>query len=261
MSDSEDNNSVISVNEENDEINNNFDDNTNNVVKYKKQPTAKFIIKTNINDSDNEDDTEDNINNSRAIDFINISDDEDAYDEVDDDDNDEISQYGGDNDSDEEAENDNDNLEINNANNLHIEDSDTDDDDDDNEEYLQKFNNDNIKNYINDFHPECIIHNSKEIEILTIITRNDDDTIIDPLHKTIPFLTKYERARVLGQRAKQIEHGSNPFVDNAEHIIDSYLIAQQELNEKKIPFIIKRPLPGNSGCEYWKLADLELIIY
>ena len=31
-----------------------------------------------------------------------------------------------------------------------------------------------------------------------------------------------------------------------------------ELNEKKIPFIIRRPLPNNSS-EYWKLQDLEII--
>ena len=31
-----------------------------------------------------------------------------------------------------------------------------------------------------------------------------------------------------------------------------------ELKEKKIPFIIRRPLPDNT-FEYWKLQDLELI--
>ena len=40
---------------------------------------------------------------------------------------------------------------------------------------------------------------------------------------------------------------------------DGYLIAQQELEERKIPFIIKRPLPMGGGCEYWKLNDLEIV--
>ena len=31
-----------------------------------------------------------------------------------------------------------------------------------------------------------------------------------------------------------------------------------ELKEKKIPFIIKRPIPGG-GSEYWNVKDLELI--
>jgi hypothetical protein len=33
----------------------------------------------------------------------------------------------------------------------------------------------------------------------------------------------------------------------------------KELEEKKMPFIIKRPMP-NGGCEYWKLSDLEILI-
>ena len=38
-----------------------------------------------------------------------------------------------------------------------------------------------------------------------------------------------------------------------------YISKIKELEEKKIPFIIKRPLP-NGGCEYWKLADLEILL-
>ena len=47
----------------------------------------------------------------------------------------------------------------------------------------------------------------------------ENGNIIDPLHKTIPFLTKYEYTRVLGQRSKQIEEGaidSNHVRTNAE---------------------------------------------
>ena len=87
-----------------------------------------------------------------------------------------------------------------------------------------------------------------------------DNIIIDPLHKTIPILTKYERARILGQRAKQIESGAKPLVKVPDNIIDGYLIAELELREKKIPFVIKRPLPDGS-CEYWNVKDLEVIIY
>ena len=42
-------------------------------------------------------------------------------------------------------------------------------------------------------------------------------------------------------------------------VIDEYLIATKEFNEKKIPFIIKRPMP-NGGCEYWRFEDLEILI-
>lgn len=139
---------------------------------------------------------------------------------------------------------------------LMVDDDEEDDDYDDN--YLQKFDNEIVKNYINDFHPECLNHNYDEISKLSIIKKNEDGIIIDPLHKTIPYLTKYEKARILGQRAKQIENGSKPFVKVPENIIDSYNIAELELKEKKIPFIIRRPIPGG-GCEYWNIRDLENI--
>jgi len=136
---------------------------------------------------------------------------------------------------------------------------DYDDDDDDYEEnYLHKFDKELIKNYVNEFHPECLNHNYEEIEKLSLIIRNSDGIIVDPLHKTIPYLTKYEKARILGQRAKQIETGAKPLVKVPENIVDSYIIAELELKEKKIPFIIRRPIPGGA-CEYWHLKDLENI--
>ena len=88
------------------------------------------------------------------------------------------------------------------------------------------------------------------------IVRNDDGIVIDPLHTTIPFITRYEKARIIGERAKQIEYGATAMVKVDANVIDGYLIALKEYEEKKIPFIIKRPLP-NGGCEYWKFKDLE----
>jgi DNA-directed RNA polymerase I, II, and III subunit RPABC2 len=140
-----------------------------------------------------------------------------------------------------------------------VDDDDDDDEDEDlNENYLQKFDSEITKNYISEYHPECFLHNYEEIAYLTKVIRNADNIIVDPLHKTIPFLTKYERARVLGQRAKQIEAGSKPFVHVPETVIEGSIIAELELQQKKIPFIIRRPLP-NGGCEYWNLRDLEII--
>jgi len=139
--------------------------------------------------------------------------------------------------------------------------ADEDEDEDENEDnYLQKFDNEINKNYIVEFHPECLNHNSDEVSKLSRVIRDENNIIIDPLHKTIPYLTKYEKARVLGQRAKQIETGSKPFVKVSENIIDSYVIAELELREKKIPFIIKRPIPGGA-FEYWSLRDLEIISF
>ena len=60
-------------------------------------------------------------------------------------------------------------------------------------------------------------------------------------YKTSPALTKYERCKVIAERANQINHGSHIFIQNPERFNNAYDIAVQELNEKLIPFIIKRP--------------------
>lgn len=134
-----------------------------------------------------------------------------------------------------------------------------DDEDSDDENYLQKFQENIHENIIEEFHPELKSHNYEEINNLSKVTRNQDGEIIDPLHKTLPFITKYEKARVIGERSKQINAGAKPLIVVEPNIIDGYLIALKEFEEKKTPFIIKRPLP-NGGCEYWKLSDLEVLI-
>ena len=149
------------------------------------------------------------------------------------------------------------NIVINNSASLAEEDE---DDDEDNETYLQKFNTQVNKNYIIDFHPECLINNYEEITALTKIIKDSGGNIIDNLHRTIPFLTKYEKARVLGQRAKQINTGAKVFIKVPEGIIDGYIIANVELVQKRLPFIIRRPIAGG-GCEYWNLKDLENITF
>ena len=133
-------------------------------------------------------------------------------------------------------------------------------DDEDGEEYLKKFDKEINKNYIMNFHPECITHNYDEVEALTKVVRDKNNNIIDDLHRTIPYLTKYERTRIIGQRAKQINAGGTAFVKVPENIIDGYLIAELELKEKRIPFIIRRPLP-NGGSEYWNVRELENIAF
>lgn len=140
-----------------------------------------------------------------------------------------------------------------------IEDDDDDDDDDADENYLQKFDENLRKNVIADYHPEMVAHNYSEIEALSAVVRDENGVIIDPLHKTLPFITRYEKARILGERAKQINAGAKPFVEVPANLIDGYLIALKEFEEKKIPFIVKRPLPGG-GIEYWKFRDLEVLV-
>lgn len=136
--------------------------------------------------------------------------------------------------------------------------SDDSDEDSEDEQYLQKFDKELRKKIVQDYHPELIIHSNEDIQAYTKIIKNEQGIIVDPLHTTLPFITKYEKARILGERAKQINAGAKPLVKIDKDIIDGYLIALKEFEEKHIPFIIKRPLP-NGGCEYWKCKDLEII--
>jgi hypothetical protein len=136
---------------------------------------------------------------------------------------------------------------------------DEDEEEDEDEFYLQKFDENTQKKIISDFHPELQSHNYDEIDILSRVVRDENGNIIDPLHKTLPFITRYEKARILGERAKQINSGAKPFVDLEPNVIDGYVIALKEFEAKKIPFIVKRPLP-NGGVEYWKFEDLEVLV-
>lgn len=71
---------------------------------------------------------------------------------------------------------------------------------------------------------------------------------------TTKFLTKYERARVLGTRALQISHNAPVLVD-LDGETDPLKIAEKELRERKIPIIIRRYLPDGSH-EDWAVDEL-----
>lgn len=218
----------------------------------------------NYKNDDNYDDNENNENNNNTI--YNVIDDENEYedgdemyiddDEEDGDDENELHDniVGGSKDGEDDEES------YENKNN-HIYNFNEDDEstDENYENYLQKFDNDLKKDYILSFHQECNIHNFNEVKLLSNVVRNENNIIIDDLHKTLPYLTKYEKTRILGMRALQINSGAKPFIKVPENIIDGYLIAQMELKEKKLPYIIRRPI-GNS-FEYWKVEDLEDILW
>jgi len=72
---------------------------------------------------------------------------------------------------------------------------------------------------------------------------------------SINRLTKYERVRIIGTRAKQIIMGSNILVKGIENKTPTE-IAELELKHNMIPFKIKRKLP-NGMFEIWKLSELE----
>ncbi|KAK8516092.1 hypothetical protein V6N13_025620 [Hibiscus sabdariffa] len=98
---------------------------------------------------------------------------------------------------------------------------------------------------------------------------NNDDVPIDPIEaedkddqddndkvsrKTSKYMTKYERARILGTRALQISMNA-PVMVELEGESDPLEIAMKELRERKIPFTIRRYLPGGS-YEDWGVDEL-----
>lgn len=78
-------------------------------------------------------------------------------------------------------------------------------------------------------------------------------------NKTKNILTKYERVKIIGLRAQQLEAGADALVEvNLNQKFDSREIAKQELRERKIPFFIRRTLP-NGNKEVWRLDDMIII--
>jgi len=71
---------------------------------------------------------------------------------------------------------------------------------------------------------------------------------------TSRFMTKYERARILGSRALQISKNAPLMVDPGEES-DPYKLAEMELDKRKVPFIVRRYLPDGS-YEDWKVSEL-----
>lgn len=73
---------------------------------------------------------------------------------------------------------------------------------------------------------------------------------------TTPYMTKYEKARVLGTRALQISMNAPVMVDvNGES--DPLAIAMKELREQKIPLMVRRYMPDGSW-EDWSVEELIL---
>ena len=130
------------------------------------------------------------------------------------------------------------------------------DDDSDEEDNMQKIDRSNMQNYINENHPEKNMHNQEEIEALSKVFRNKYGDIEDEFHKTVPFITRFEKTKILGLRARQLNKSPEQALVKVDMgIIDGYKIAEEEYKQKLIPFIIKRTLP-NGSCEYWKFEDL-----
>ena len=101
--------------------------------------------------------------------------------------------------------------------------------------------------------------NSKEMEIESEKEENKSDKKFNfkPIkeRETSRFLTKFERAKILGERAIQISNGAKVMVEVEKGVWDPMAIAEKELREKKINYVVRRYLPDGS-YEDWNLNEL-----
>jgi DNA-directed RNA polymerases I, II, and III subunit RPABC2 len=104
--------------------------------------------------------------------------------------------------------------------------------------------------FIDDEEPE-----KTEINIISYDDMIDKSKI--KKKKTVPFLNKFEKARLLGVRIQQLSSGAEPKIltSGLNSIIE---IVEEELKQRKIPLLIKRNLP-NGESEEWKLEEFEKV--
>ena len=101
------------------------------------------------------------------------------------------------------------------------------------------------------------IHNIEEniienIEDINVFNKNYNN--LKKKNKSSQILSKYEKTKILSKRCEQLESGCTPLIKDYSKYDNIYDIALEELNDKKIPFILKRFINGK--YEYWKLKDL-----
>tara|TARA_B100000524_G_scaffold346147_1_gene245873 strand:- start:1255 stop:1713 length:459 start_codon:yes stop_codon:yes gene_type:complete len=73
---------------------------------------------------------------------------------------------------------------------------------------------------------------------------------------TSPYITKFEKSKILGVRAEMLANGSVPLVNVPKNCDSVYKIAELEFNDKKIPLLIRRTLP-NGKIEDWRLEEMS----
>ena len=117
----------------------------------------------------------------------------------------------------------------------------------------QNYNYNNIEEDDDDDEEEEVII-EEQSDIINV-----DDTYKDILEKpkkTLPLLSKFEKARLVGIRKQQLATGSSPCVKGAFSSIDE--IVEEEIKQKTLPLIIRRIL-HNGIQEDWRISEFENI--
>ena len=89
-------------------------------------------------------------------------------------------------------------------------------------------------------------------------TFTNPDGQLDTKHRSVPFLTQFEKTKILGFRTNQLSQGARPYIAVPPHVTELRDIARLELEARRLPIIIKRPMPDGT-FEKWRLSDLLLL--
>jgi len=112
-------------------------------------------------------------------------------------------------------------------------------------------------NFLLNHHPEIRLDYIEEIQQKLALKQLGDDMN----HRSVPYLTPFEKTKIIGFRANQLSQGASLLIDIDSDVhkrTDVLDLARMELDQRKLPFILKRPMPDGT-FEYWRLQDLLLL--
>lgn len=107
------------------------------------------------------------------------------------------------------------------------------------------------------YHPECVLDYTEtinqKVQLQKVGSIGGDEN-----HKSQPFLTVFEKTKILGTRTNQLAQGAKAYIAVPSHITKTLDIAKLELEQRRLPFIVKRPMPDGT-FEFWRLKDLMIL--
>ena len=112
--------------------------------------------------------------------------------------------------------------------------------------------------FLNTHHPECRVDYIDEILQRLPLETYPPNIDTERNHKSVPYLTIFEKTKIIGFRANQIAQGARALIQVPSHVSDVLEIARLELEQKRLPYILKRPMPDGT-FEYIRLADLIIV--
>lgn len=107
-------------------------------------------------------------------------------------------------------------------------------------------------------HPECRLDYIENVFEKLSLESYPPNSTTDKKHKSVPYLTLFEKTKIIGFRANQIAQGGRSYIHVPQHVTDVLDIARLELEQKRLPYILKRPMPDGT-FEYIRLTDLIVI--